>query len=174
MEMNAMTDGYGWQTEADRQAGSNAPRLPDGIHRVEIKRVLHGSQNTPEFRSNNGDPQIMLIYGDDQGREVGDMITLSERAGWRLAKVLSAGGANLKGMEADGVLPEHFADEKFAQQLLRLKPITISVRWSKTEKGKDVADCEVVQDAPAQQAQQAPPDKPATRNPTPPPSIPGL
>ena len=102
---------YAWTTEAESES-IQSEKLPKGRHRVRISKIKFGDRNGELFNSKNGDPQILLIYADREAREASQMITLSPKAAWTLAKLMSACDPpiNLKRMEEDGVEPHHFAD----------------------------------------------------------------
>jgi len=132
---------YNWEKEADREGGEQSERLPSGIHDVEITRVVFGSKQGGVFTSKSGDPQIMLIFADSEGREASLMVTLSRKAGWVLAKVLRAAGLRMSQMTADGVEPKDFASEQFATANLVGRRLRIDVKWFKSERdGKEYAD----------------------------------
>jgi hypothetical protein len=105
-----------------------APRLPLGQDtEVEITRIVFGNRDGP-FRASAGDPRIMVILADDQGREVSTMVTLSEKAGWVLRSILSAASADRAKMQADGVSLADFADEEFAKANLIGRRLAIRVK----------------------------------------------
>lgn len=108
---------FSWTEKSEQEGPVYAEKLPDGQHRVTITRLIFGTRDGQPFQSKSGDSQIMLIFADDQAREVSQMITLNDRAGWVLARILGRCDppANLARMEADGVLPAHFADQNFAE-----------------------------------------------------------
>ncbi|MFH1418781.1 MAG: hypothetical protein ABII12_10925 [Planctomycetota bacterium] len=104
--------------------------------------------------SKSGHPQIMLVFQDREAREITQMITLSETAAWVLARILGCCDppANLARMESDGVEPEHFADEGFADRILLDRQLNIDVVASKKPDYPDVVPVKL----PPAATQQAP------------------
>lgn len=121
---------FTWETEAEK---SFADRIPDGEFDLIIDRVVMGNQNGP-FTSNNGDPQIMVVFADQQAREASTFLTLNDRAGFKLAQIMKAVGADLARMTQAGVMPEHFANEEFAQKNLVGRQLRARIT---TEEGRD-------------------------------------
>lgn len=146
--------GFNWKDKANEEGGQYADPLPDGVHDVEIIRVVFSKKDGEAFRSKSGDPQIMLIFADAEGREASQMVTLSFRAAWVLAKILDAAGADLDAMEGDGVEPKDFAGEAFANANLVGRQLRIEVTWSKNASGREFADVAPIKtDAPANLSQ---------------------
>lgn len=124
---------YDWEGKANQES-TETDKLPAGQHQVQIVRLLRGRRNGGEFVSKAGDPQLMVIFADEAGREAGTLVTLSEAAGWVLAKILSAAGANLKRMSEAGVTPAKFADLAWAEPQLVGRKLTIQVEWPEGSK----------------------------------------
>ena len=120
---------YEWKKNADSKGPAYAEKMPNGINDVEITRLVFGKSDGTAFASKGGDPQIMVIFADNAGRECGSMYTLSHKAGWTLAKLLSALGSDLGRMEQDGVEPAHFADPAFATANLVGRRLKIDSKW---------------------------------------------
>ena len=131
---------YDWEKAATQESGDYAERIPAGVHDVRIIRVLFGSKGGGLFKSRAGDPQIMLIFADGEGREASQMVTLSEKAGWVLARLLSAAGADMKRMKADGVLPRDFTNQEFARANLVGRRLKADVKYKPGRDGKEYAD----------------------------------
>jgi len=128
---------FDWTRSAEEASG---PKIPAGLHRVRVVRVQHINREGVPLTSNSGDPQMRVIYQDAEAREVSDILTLSEKAGWTLARLMSAAGANLSAMTAKGVTPAHFADPAFATKQLIGRELQVQVTYevSKTN-GKEYA-----------------------------------
>lgn len=105
--------GYDWEGAAE---GGQSDKMVPGYHYATVDRIVMGSKKGP-FKSRNGDPQIMVILTDETG-EASTMLTLSEKAGWTLARLLSCCGVDLAKMKADGIEPPHFANEALAKSYL--------------------------------------------------------
>lgn len=108
----------GWkQTAADSPA--DAEKIPDGYEgMLKIIKAIRGKKDGSTFESKNNDPQLGIVVVDEMDREAFVMLTLSDRAAWKLAQILEACGCNLDRMDSDGVTPQSFADERFAQRQL--------------------------------------------------------
>ena len=120
---------YPWQQKADSEGGERAEKIPGGVHDLKIIKVVFGKKDGHAFQSKSGDPQIMVVVTDAQGREAAQMYTLSDKAGWTLAKLLGAAGANLTRMETDGVEIGAFAEPSFATQNLVGRTLRAEVKW---------------------------------------------
>ena len=144
---------YDWEKAASQESGDYAERMPAGIHDVEVKRVLFGSKGGGLFKSRAGDPQIMLIFADREGREASQMVTLSEKAGWVLARLLSAAGADMARMKTDGVLPRDFTNQEFARANLVGRRLKVDLKYKPGGDGKEYADVTPIR----QRATDAPP-----------------
>ncbi len=130
---------YNWKEAAQQEGGEYAEKLPDGTHRVEITRVVYGRKDGTLFVSKSNDPQIMLIFADELGREASQMVTLSYKAGFVLAKILEAAGAELDKMTDHDVTPRSFADPEFANPNLIGRQLQIEVIWG-SKNGKEFSD----------------------------------
>ncbi len=130
---------YAWQEKSEQEGAVYAEKLPNGKHRVTLSRLIFGNRNG-QFVSRSNDPQVMLIFSDEQAREVGQMVTLSDKAGWVLARLMGCFDppANLARMEADGIEPNHFANEEFAEKQLLDRQLDIEVAWEQQD-GKEFA-----------------------------------
>lgn len=142
--------GYAWKANAEREGGSTAAKIPPGHHRVRISKVLHGDRQG-QFQSKAGDPQMMVIFQDSEAREASMFITLSDRAGWVLAKLLDAFDppANLARMEEDGIEPVHFADPNFADANLNGRELWVVVDEETDDQGKKRLRATPTKDKPA-------------------------
>jgi hypothetical protein len=133
---------YSWNESAQAEgSAAQGERLPKGIHDVAIKKIVFGGRNGP-FTSQDGSPQILLIFADSQDREVAQMVTLNHKAGWVLARILGSFDppANLARMEADGVEPDWFIKEEFATKQLLDRKLRIQVAYKAGTNGKEYAD----------------------------------
>jgi hypothetical protein len=116
----------GWKEAAE---GGQSEKIPNGKHdQLRVTKILRGSKKTPQFVSDKGVPQMALIITDREDREVMDMITLNDANMWKLAQYLAAMGADLDGMDRDGVTVENFKDEIFALKQLIDRPFAAEIR----------------------------------------------
>ncbi len=129
---------YDWSKNSE--GGEQAEPLPAGAHNVRIDRVVYEKKGAGPFTSKSGDPQIMCIFVDEQGREASQMFTLSANAAWRLAGILKASGANVERMTAQGVEPEDFAEPMFGNKNLVGRKLRVKVEWKIGDNGKDYAE----------------------------------
>jgi len=149
-------EAYDWDKAANGEGSGQAAKLEKGEHNVEITRVLFGKKDGTEFRSKAGDPQIMVIFADNGGREAGLMVTLSIKAGFRLAQILSAAGANVQRMTAAKITPMHFAEAEFATKNLIGRQLRIAVDWPAGSQYPDIVPI---------RAQAAAPEEPTSEPP---------
>lgn len=128
---------YAWREHAESE-GTRAAKLPKGQHRVCISKVVYCDKTGMQYSSSGGDPQILLVFADKQARETTQMVTLSHKAGWTLAKLMGCFDppANLARLEADGIEPQHFADQDFGDANLVNRQLTIDLDFEKGEDGK--------------------------------------
>lgn len=143
---------YDWNKASEGQADTE--KVPAGQHTLKIVKIVFGSKKNGPFISSNNDPQIMLIFADDQAREVALMVTLSEKAAFKLAGILKAAGANIDAMTRDGITPDRFADEKFANANLLGRSLTANVTYD----DKGYADVKPLRPRPGQTAPTKQPD----------------
>lgn len=115
-------------------SGGQSENIPAGHYTLRFVKVLRGPKDKEPFTSSNGDPQIMLVAADDQDREAAVMVTLSEKAAWKLKSYLVAVGADLDAMDRDGVDFRNFADADFAAAQLIDRPFRGEVSWEKSKK----------------------------------------
>lgn len=118
---------FDW-TEEDSADALRIPVAQDV--QVQITKIVFGNKSGP-FRTSASSgcaPRLMLIMADADGREVASMVTLSEKAGWTLRSILSAAGADMQKMKDDGVRPEDFAQEQFANANLIGRRLSIRVK----------------------------------------------
>lgn len=128
--------GYDWGKASE---GGQAEQIPAGQHQLKIVKVVFGKKDGTKFASSNGDPQIMVVFADNQDREAAQMVTLSEKAGWVLASILKAAGADMAKMTERGITPAKFAEEKFAEAQLIGRVLTAHVSWETADNGKEYA-----------------------------------
>jgi hypothetical protein len=147
---------FDWEKASTQAASDYAERIPAGVHDVVIKRLLFGSKKGGAFKSRDGDQQIMLIFADGEGREASQMVTLSDKAGWVLARLLSAAAADMKRMKADGVLPRDFANQEFARANLVGRRLRVDLKYKAGNDGKEYADVTPVRTRPAAAPAQPP------------------
>lgn len=132
---------FDWNKSASEE-GQNAEKIPagEGIP-VKISKIVYGKKGGGSFHSRNGDPQIMLIFADQSGCEAALMVTLSEKAAWVLARIMSRFGLDLDALKAEGVQPGHFAEPTFANSRLVGLQGRINLKW-KEDGYPDIEPCE--------------------------------
>ena len=113
-----------------KNAGGRAPELELGDHKVTIKSVRRTKKDGTPFTSNDGSPQLFVIYADSRGAEAGQMFTLNDKAGWSFAGLLNACEPpfDFEQMMQRGIEPAHFADEDLARRNLVEKQRTVHIR----------------------------------------------
>lgn len=125
---------YDWKGNSERVS----ERVPAGTHRLRVDRIVFASK-AGAFRSKSGDPQIMIVFTDADGAEVGTMFTLSDKAGWTLARLLSRAGVDMKTIERDGLEPKHFANKAVAEARLVGLETWATVEYEAADNGKSYA-----------------------------------
>lgn len=110
---------YDW-TGAEK--GQGGPQSEPGWHLYAVTDAIRGTRDRT-FESKKGDPQLLVIFHDEDGGEATTMFTLSEKAAWTLARFLSRAGFDLDALTAEGVEPKDWADEDFAKERLRNKRV---------------------------------------------------
>jgi len=102
---------YDWEVESKKEGGSQAARIPPGEHTLLCSRAIYGKQDGTLFSSRAGDPQVMLVFVDNQQREAAQMFTLSDAAGWTVARLAAAMDPDLPGeMKRRGLHPHDLAE----------------------------------------------------------------
>lgn len=128
----------GWKEDATSDGGQ-ADKLPKGHHYLRIDKIVFGKKDGAPFQSSKGDPQIMLIFTDDGEREAAQMFTLSRKARWTLARLLSRCGqdALLDELEAADADPADFAEPTYAKSKLIGLECWAHVGYDKGDDGKE-------------------------------------
>ena len=117
----------GWTQEAEKQAPDKGEKLKNGIHEVEIFKIVYGRRDGTKFFSNNNDPQILVLMRDKDGGECSSYLTLSDKAMFMMARLLKYIGANLKQMEQEGVKITDYADPAFCDANLIGRRLQVEV-----------------------------------------------
>ncbi len=104
--------GYDWENEGTRADQQRADPIPASENvTLFVVRAIYAKQDGTVFCSRNGDPQVMIIFCDAEKREAVQMFTLSDAAGWTLARLVAAmNHDNLAEMKRRGVHPRDFAN----------------------------------------------------------------
>ncbi len=146
--------GYAWQEESEREGAAQAERMDGGDHHVRIAKVVYGKSNGLQFVSQGGIPQILIVFQNHLAQEVSTFVTLSNKAGWVLAKLLGCCDppVNLAAMQTQGVEPIHFATPQFAEANLLNRQLMINVEWPQGKQHPNVTPIK-----PAGQATAPPP-----------------
>lgn len=115
-------------------------RIPAGKHTVKIVNVI-GEGRAGPFASSQGDRQIMVVMHDGQQREVTTMLTLSEKAAWKLKQLVQCctPAFNLEAMEKSKVGLEHFADADFAKLQLGGRTVRVDITYEEGKNGREYA-----------------------------------
>lgn len=152
---------FSWQESSE---GSRAGKIPAGQSiPLRISKILYG------YFSKNKDPQILMIVSDAQGREASEMLTLNEKAGWKLAQILRAAGANMGTMDEKGIQISDFSTNLYEAQLLE-REFLGDVEWEEGDDKKLYAKITPIMPQPgAHQAAAAPTQQRPVRQPAAPP-----
>jgi len=134
-----MPDSYDWEHEANSEGGSRAAKVPPGEHDLAVMKIIHDDKDGMPWTSKAGDPQMMLIYVDRESRECADFITLSKRAGWKLAALLSAMGHDMAEFTRRDMKPQDFAAPDVAEEWLQSQVFRARVGYVRRG-GKEYAE----------------------------------
>ncbi len=107
---------YAW-TKNDSVGGSDYRRIPPGVCFVRVSKIKFGGRDGP-FETKNGDPMLMLCFEDESKNESVLMLTLTEKAGWVLTRLLSRLGEDLAALEAADIHPSDFVRKEIAEKYL--------------------------------------------------------
>lgn len=122
-----------WLDESENEPSA---KIPDGVHDVTVVRV-RTERNGEPWVSTNGYPQMQIIYQDEQEREIPEYLILTEKAAWKLRRLITrcrpALDTNrLRQTEADrgevGKGFHWFHDQKFAETNLKGRAVRIEVK----------------------------------------------
>lgn len=120
---------YDWKSSAE--SPPQAAKIPAGTNLLlRIAKVIYGKKGGAPFKSKSGDPQIMAIFEDTDGNEASQMFTLSDKAAWVLARLLSRCGVDLDTLRADGIDPKHFVDKAICDKYLVGKSCRCNVTYN--------------------------------------------
>ena len=145
---------YNWKEESEKEP--LAPKLPPGQHQAAISRVVYESRDGNPFRSGAGDPQIMIIWKGPLG-EAADMITLSDKAAWRLARILRATESDIDQLMRRQVEPFHFASPTMGDKLIgKSCRIEVAYEQDKAHPDREYARVNPVLPRSAETAEQKP------------------
>ena len=151
-----------WEKAAEGQSET----MSEGYHRVKIAKAMRAKKSGDEFVSRDGDPQICAVLENEQGEQAICMFTLTEKAGWVLARCLKACGRNLQKMNESGVTMGHFHDETRAKKWLEGLEGWVFIEHRTADSGRAYANVEWVceEDVPADRLKRAPspPGQPQT------------
>jgi len=107
---------YDWEAAAEN---NRSDKMRPGKQKLMVKKIRFQDRDGIRYESKSQHPQILLIYHNEHDEECTDMMTLSDKAAWTLARLLSAmdtdANAQLKKL---GVTPADFAAREVAEQWL--------------------------------------------------------
>ena len=114
------------------EQGGNAERVPAGVTHLTITRLSYKPKP-----ARDGSPKMMIIFSDDDERETYLVVSLSEKAAWVLARLMSRFGVDLDKLANQRVEPTHFVNPSLAEAwLLGLNGCCI-VSYEKGGDGKE-------------------------------------
>lgn len=159
---------FSWQESSEGSA--RAARIPAGQSiPLRISKIVYVDRNGVAFESQNHDPQILMIVSDAEGREASEMLTLSDKAGWKLAQILRAAGANMAKMDEKQIKVADFASDLYEKQLLE-REFLGNVDWEEGKDKKTYAKITPIMPQPGAQQPAAPVQQPPARQPASPPA----
>jgi len=145
---------YDWENESRKEGGNQADRLPPGEHTLLAARAIYGKQDGRLFTSRHGDPQVMLVFVNSKQQEAAQMFTLSDAAGWTVARLAAAMDPELPAlMKARDLHPRDLAEPEVLEYWLFHPSISgnpdskggffkgrVSYSKSKTDANKEYAE----------------------------------
>lgn len=137
---------FSWKDESKKEPSrEQAERVPAGQHDLEIKNVVLGSKSKGWFKSKKGDRQIMVVFRDSADREVVQMYTMSTAAIPIFAQLIEGCGLDLEALDKDGVKPESFLEQSFADANLVGRQCRGQVDYEKSDSdGKEYARVKIM------------------------------
>ena len=79
-----------------REAPSDAPKLPVGDHWVRIARIFSQRKDGTPLTTRNGDPQLLFIFHDAEGREAAQSGMVTDNGIWWFQNLFQAIGLDLE------------------------------------------------------------------------------
>lgn len=127
--------------------GARSERIPDGECDVLVTRVMCSKQGGAPFKTKGGDRKIVVVLGDDEGREAIFDAILQGKAVWTIARLLKLAGYSTESLAQDGI--EDYLDLKdqgTAERMLIGKELRIRVTTSEpNDQGKTYARVELLE-----------------------------
>lgn len=91
-----------WKESAE-QEGPQSLKAGAGHHYFTITKIIRVNKDGQPFKANDGSDKILLILTNQQNEEAMMSLTLSERAKWVTAKLLSRVGVELEELDNENV-----------------------------------------------------------------------
>lgn len=122
--MEAAATKFDWTTKAAPPSGF-APKIPPGRHRVRVAKVMHVNKEGEPYADKHGNPSILVVFQDAQGREAMQACVLVDNdpaTAWAIIGMWQSFEGmtteRLRKMADAGVKPSSFLDAEFAQKQL--------------------------------------------------------
>jgi len=113
-----LTTPRNWDLDEGRDEDYEKRQLPEGIHLVKIARVVTERGDGSRISTSKGDPCLMVVYEDQDGREGVELHTLSEKGDWTLRRLLKRFDVDTKALTKRGIKPADWLDPVFANGTL--------------------------------------------------------
>ncbi len=110
--------GYDWNNEANKAGGKFADLIPEGTHKLKIIKVKQANKDGTVFTDKDGNDSLGIVFADQQAREAMVFYSLAGEYTYIFAKLLKGCGVNLDKLQAAGIEPGNFAEEKYASNLI--------------------------------------------------------
>jgi hypothetical protein len=126
---------YNWNEESNKAGGKFADLIPEGMHNLKIIKVKQANKDGQVFKDKDGNDSLGIVFADEQAREAMVFYSLAGQYTYIFAKLLKGCGVNLDKLQAAGIEPSKFAEEKYANNLID-KTLRGEVKHTKGNNGK--------------------------------------
>jgi hypothetical protein len=119
-----------WEAEAGKEESgfTEKVKMEVGVtHEVTIIRAIHTKNDGEEMTDRDGNPQLMIVFANDEGHEHVGYFALGGRWAWKFAKLVIAAGLNIAQLKIDGIGFEDFADNDFASENLSNRTLRLEL-----------------------------------------------
>lgn len=131
---------YDWTEEREE-----SPPIPEGYHRVTISKVFTADKTGKQY-DRDGVRRILVIVEDDNGGQGLSNFDVEGKYDWTLRALVQACGLDTSKMNAAGVTPLSFLDQKFASNQLEGRTLWVDVKH-KASGGKTYCNWQAVRES---------------------------
>ena len=116
-----------WDPDKESQ-GSRTERLPNGLQKVVIKKIIMGSSKGP-FKTKAGDRQIGVVFTDmDEEKESMNRYAVEGKSRWTFSRLLNALNIHTKQLFEGGITdPTSFLIQAVSDEWLKHRSLWINI-----------------------------------------------